>query len=98
MSRAVASPSPFSAKTLRAASRSLVRFWALRSSRRPAGPTPDSDVVTPIRSPSNSQTGERVKQLVLLRQHGLIQADDDLPHLAAGRERLVCVRGLVQGE
>jgi hypothetical protein len=36
MSRAVAAPSPFSAKTLRAAASSLARFSALRSSRRPA--------------------------------------------------------------
>src|SRR5437764_3144905 len=36
MSRAVASPSPFSANTLRAAVSNFARLFALRSSRRPA--------------------------------------------------------------
>src|SRR4051812_41302604 len=92
MSRAVAAPRPFSAKTFRAAASSLARFWALRSSRRPAAVTV-SVSATSVTRVFLAQAGPVRRPLGALRHE-----QDDLAELAAGREALVGVGDTVERE
>src|SRR3954452_11974068 len=101
MSRAVASPRPFSAKTLRAAASSLARFWALRSSLRPAGAPSSCGASTPMwhlctrrcvkRSRTSAQAPTSKRVLLAHEEH-------DLAELAPRRETLVGILDPVEGE
>src|SRR2546421_5439757 len=88
MSRAVASPKPFSEKTLRAASSSFARFCAFCSSRRPRAPPP----VVSIRLTPCSYARCLARSSTCACAPDSIGGEDHLADLAAGGESLV--RGL----
>src|SRR5437660_11374064 len=86
MSRAVASPRPLLANTRRAASSSLARFWAFRSSRRPAE-AGDTAGTGWFIDRSNARNVARSRK-----------KEDDLPQLAALGKAVIRLLDLVERE